>query len=46
VADPSKFVMPGFIPSIHVFFRLYKDVDGRNKSGHDSGEVDLLWRLR
>ena len=29
--------MPGFIPGIHVLllFRLYKDVDGRNKSGHD-----------
>jgi pimeloyl-ACP methyl ester carboxylesterase len=35
--------MPGFIPGIHVLllFRLYKDVDGRNKSGHDGGEVGL-----
>jgi hypothetical protein len=29
--------MPGFMPGIHVFFQVYsKDVDGRNKSGHDA----------
>jgi hypothetical protein len=29
-------VMPGLVPGIHVFPSLKrKDVDGRNKSGHD-----------
>jgi hypothetical protein len=29
--------MPGLVPGIHVFpARGYKDVDGRNKSGHDA----------
>jgi hypothetical protein len=27
--------MPGFIPGIHVLAEAPKDVDGRNKSGHD-----------
>jgi hypothetical protein len=27
-------VMPGFVPGIHAFGRR-KDVDGRNRSGHD-----------
>jgi hypothetical protein len=37
----KKIVMPGLVPGIHVFFFFrrsddrYKDVDGRNKSGHD-----------
>jgi len=32
-----KFVMPGLVPGIHVFFwrALKKDVDGRDKAGHD-----------
>jgi hypothetical protein len=31
--------MPGLVPGIHVLkFCIGKDVDGRNKSGHDSGE--------
>ena len=32
----SQFVMPGFMPGIHVFqtFKV-KDVDGRDKPGHD-----------
>jgi D-alanyl-D-alanine dipeptidase len=32
------FVMPGFMPGIYVFFKVYrkKGVDGRNKSGHDN----------
>ena len=29
-----KLVMPGLVPGIHVF-GCKKDVDGRNKSGHD-----------
>jgi hypothetical protein len=28
--------MPGFMPSIHVFDT--KDMDGRNKPGHDGNE--------
>jgi hypothetical protein len=29
-------VMPGFMPGIHVLrLCIAKDVDGRNKSGHD-----------
>jgi hypothetical protein len=32
----ARFVMPGFIPGIHVFLEASKDVDGRNKSGHDN----------
>jgi hypothetical protein len=34
-----SFVMPGFMPGIHVFrISIRKDVDGRNKSGHDVEE--------
>jgi hypothetical protein len=34
----SAFVMPGFLPGIHVFHRRskLKDVDGRDKPGHDA----------
>jgi zinc D-Ala-D-Ala dipeptidase len=30
-------VMPALVAGIHVFLKIYrkKDVDGRNKSGHD-----------
>jgi hypothetical protein len=29
-------VMPGLVPGIHVFYRAKKkDVDGRDKPGHD-----------
>jgi hypothetical protein len=29
--------MPGFMPGIHVFgSKIKKDVDGRDKPGHDS----------
>jgi len=28
--------MPGFMPGIHAFNRFKKDVDGRDKPGHDS----------
>jgi hypothetical protein len=27
--------MPGLVPGIHVFSRVKKDVDGREKPGHD-----------
>jgi hypothetical protein len=31
-----SFVMPGLVPGIHVFLHLIKkDVDGRDKPGHD-----------
>jgi hypothetical protein len=30
--------MPALVAGIHVFRHAYKDVDGRNKSGHD-----VLW---
>ena len=31
-------VMPGFMPGIHVLASLHtKDVDGRDKPGHDEG---------
>jgi hypothetical protein len=32
--------MPGLVPGIHVFAALKKDVDGRDKPGHD-GSYDL-----
>jgi hypothetical protein len=33
------FVMPGLAPGIHVLLsRTPKDVDGRDKPGHDGGE--------
>jgi hypothetical protein len=31
---PSN-VMPGLVPGIHVFAEQIKDVDGRDKPGHD-----------
>jgi hypothetical protein len=27
--------MPGLVPGIHVFVYSMKDVDGRDKAGHD-----------
>jgi hypothetical protein len=27
--------MPGLVPGIHAFLRDIKDVDGRDKPGHD-----------
>jgi hypothetical protein len=30
-------VMPGLVPGIHVFLRGVKDVDGRDRFGHDGG---------
>jgi hypothetical protein len=29
-------VMPGLVPGIHVLGRARKDVDGRDKPGHDA----------
>jgi hypothetical protein len=26
---------PGFVPAIHVFLSVRKDVDARHKAGHD-----------
>jgi hypothetical protein len=34
-ADQLSFVMPGLVPGIHVFIGRTKDVDGRDKPGHD-----------
>jgi hypothetical protein len=34
-----KLVMPGLVPGIHVLIEREKDVDGRNKSGHDEGRT-------
>ncbi len=30
--------MPALVAGIHVLTRTKKDVDGRNKSGHDAGQ--------
>jgi hypothetical protein len=32
--------MAGLGPAIHVFAREHKDVDARDKRGHDGGETD------
>jgi hypothetical protein len=32
--------MAGLVPAIHVFFGSRKDVDGRDKHGHDEKRVD------
>jgi hypothetical protein len=34
-----KLVMPGLVPGIHVFVPREKDVDGRDKPGHDEAEI-------
>jgi hypothetical protein len=31
--------MPGLVPGIHVFVAASKDVDGRDKPGHDDGNA-------
>jgi hypothetical protein len=31
--------MPGLVPGIHVFNLGKKDVDGRDKPGHDEGTM-------
>jgi hypothetical protein len=33
--------MPGLVPGIHVFSLGEKDVDGRDKPGHDCGECSV-----
>ncbi|MBV8917917.1 hypothetical protein [Bradyrhizobium sp.] len=35
-------VMPGLVPGIHVFVFVKKDVDGRDKPGHDESETTSL----
>jgi hypothetical protein len=30
--------MPGLVPGIHALFVVAKDVDGRDKPGHDAGK--------
>ena len=34
-------VMPGLVPGIHVLGGHKKDVDGRDKPGHDDRQEDL-----
>jgi hypothetical protein len=34
--------MPGLVPGIHVFLRSTKDVDGRDKPGHDEERINLI----
>ncbi len=39
--------MPGLVPGIHVFRRYNKkDVDGRDKPGHDGGETSFSYKGR
>ena len=34
--------MPGRVPGVHVYnVAEAKDVDGRNKSGHDDGKISM-----
>jgi len=33
--------MAGFMPAIHVFFAFAKDVDARDKPGHDGERVAI-----
>jgi hypothetical protein len=33
--------MPGLVPGIHVFLAASKDVDGRDKPGHDDAEGEV-----
>jgi hypothetical protein len=41
----AKFVMPGLVPGIHVLqASSKKDVDGRDKPGHDESESRLRVR--
>jgi hypothetical protein len=36
----SQVVMPGLVPGIHgLLLRHAKDVDGRNKAGHDGCQI-------
>jgi hypothetical protein len=38
----NRVVMPALVAGIHVFDAGQKDVDGRNKSGHDDS-ADVLY---
>jgi hypothetical protein len=39
----AKLVMPGPVPGIHVLLQFSrKDVDGRDKLGHDENETRLM----
>jgi hypothetical protein len=39
-----KFVMPGLVPGIHVSWQhTKKDVDGRDKPGHDGKANHFRW---
>jgi hypothetical protein len=41
LGTPSRSVMAGLVPAIHVFFwRVAKGVDAQHKAGHDGGEAD------
>jgi hypothetical protein len=37
--------MPALVSGIHVFFATIKDVDGRDKPGHDGRESQGLRKL-
>jgi hypothetical protein len=40
------FVMPGLVPGIHVFLSyLHKNVDGRDKPGHDEERLSVRFRV-
>jgi hypothetical protein len=42
------FVMPGFMPGIHVLLPRPKDMDGRDEPGHDGKEserIALSWLI-
>ena len=34
-------VMPGLVPGIHVFGSTKKEVDSRDKPGHDDAEISV-----
>ena len=38
--------MPGLVPGIHLFTALKKDVDGRDKPGHDEEGLVVVPVLR
>jgi hypothetical protein len=45
-SDLTKPVMPGLVPGIHVLkARRHKDVDGRDKPGHDETDELEIWHL-
>jgi hypothetical protein len=39
--SPFYLVMPGLVPGIHVLPVGKKDVDGRDKPGHDGRKIPL-----